>query len=267
MTEDFFVRTIALAGIAPDDTVLVVCGGGYDREVLLNAGLKNVTISNLDYHAGLTQYAPYEWKREDAENLSCADGSYDWCIVNAGLHHCASPHRGLCEMFRVARKGVVVLEARDSMLMRLAIKFGFTSDYEVEPAVLSDGKFGGYRNTPIPNYVYRWTEREVYKAISSYAPATECDTQFNYGFRIPMQRLTMSNSKLKQMIAAMAGSAVSLIKLTLPRQGNQFSFIVRKNTRLKPWLKEGPDGPVINRDYLKSRYDGSRYDQSRKDKS
>jgi hypothetical protein len=30
--------------------------------------------------------------------------------------------------------------------------------------------YGGVKNTPIPNYVYLWTEREVTKTISSFAP-------------------------------------------------------------------------------------------------
>jgi ubiquinone/menaquinone biosynthesis C-methylase UbiE len=267
MIEDFYVKTIARVGIAPTDTVLVVCGGGYDREVLLNAKLTQVTISNLDYHAGLTQYAPYEWRREDAEDLTCKDGSYDWCIVNAGLHHCASPHRGLCEMFRVARKGVVVLEARDSLLMRAAIRLGLTQEYEVEPAVLSDGKFGGYRNTPIPNYIYRWTEREVEKTVNSYAPARVLQTEYVYGFRIPMQRMTMSKSAVKRSFATLAGGIVSLLKFAMPRQGNQFAFIVRKTEALKPWLKPGTEGPVVNLDYLAKSYDKAKYDQSKVDKS
>jgi ubiquinone/menaquinone biosynthesis C-methylase UbiE len=96
--------------------------------------LTAVTISNLDHHDRIeSNYAPYAWVRQDAENLTVTDDSYDWVVVNAGLHHCGSPHRALCEMLRVARQGVLVLEARDSFLMRIAVRFGLTVQHELEP--------------------------------------------------------------------------------------------------------------------------------------
>jgi len=96
------------------DTVLVIAGGATDRQVMQTAGLKNVTISNLDYHAGETQYAPFEWRRLDGEQLELDDNSFDWAVIHGGLHHMAIPVRGVCEMFRVARKGILCIEARDS---------------------------------------------------------------------------------------------------------------------------------------------------------
>ena len=33
------------------------------------------------------------------------DGAFDFVVVHQGLHHCHSPHRGLLEMYRVARRG------------------------------------------------------------------------------------------------------------------------------------------------------------------
>ena len=34
-------------------------------------------------------------------------------------------------------------------------------------------RFGGQRNTPIPNYVYRWTRREVEKTVLAFAPVAK----------------------------------------------------------------------------------------------
>src|SRR5262245_36112564 len=111
--------------ILADQSVLVICGGRYDRDILSAAGLTNVTISNLD--VGNSDYvAPYTWDRQDAENLTYPDGSFDVVIVHAGLHHCYSPHRALGEMFRVARHAALVFEARDSFLLNVARRLGFT---------------------------------------------------------------------------------------------------------------------------------------------
>src|SRR5665213_863504 len=105
--------------IAISHSILVVCGGTFERELFMGFGFKDVTISNLDdqYESGL---APYGWDHQDVENLSFPDQSFDVVFVHAGLHHCHSPHRGLTEMYRVARLMVIVIEARDNLSMRIA---------------------------------------------------------------------------------------------------------------------------------------------------
>ena len=50
--------------------------------------------------------------------LRLEDNAVDFCIAHNGLHHCVSPHQGLLELFRVARRGIVVFEPRDSFLTR-----------------------------------------------------------------------------------------------------------------------------------------------------
>jgi hypothetical protein len=44
----FYSQTLQKAQIPKDARVLVVCGGAFDREVLLANGFTSVTISNLD---------------------------------------------------------------------------------------------------------------------------------------------------------------------------------------------------------------------------
>src|SRR5271154_6171040 len=108
---DFYERVlranITSRSISTSDSVIVVCGGTYDAQILQQLGFTNVTLTNVD---DTYNCEPFAWKHEDAENLSFADSSFDWAFVHAGLHHCASPHRGFLEMCRVARKGVLVIE-------------------------------------------------------------------------------------------------------------------------------------------------------------
>lgn len=151
---NFYTRTLTSslqAGhLQRTDRILIVGGGEYDRRTFADLGFENVLITNLAPHAGQGEYAPYPWQREDAEALGFPDNHFDWAVEHAALHHLGSPHRGLLEMLRVARKGVIAFEARDSALMRLAVRLGLTSDYELEPAFLSGGKGFGFRDTPIP---------------------------------------------------------------------------------------------------------------------
>ena len=152
-------------GVLTRDLSLVVVGGGeLDRSVLASHGFENVTLTNLD---------PAQGEVEDAEALSYADGRFDFGIVSAALHHCRSPHRALLELYRVSRIGVLALEARDSTLMRLANRLGVAEEYELTVVAAEGFRTGGVANSAVPNYVYRWTEREVEKTIRSAAPERE----------------------------------------------------------------------------------------------
>ena len=50
--------------------------------------------------------------------------------------------------------------------MKLAVKLNLAHQYETQAVFFNDMKTGGLNNKEIPNFVYRWTEREVYKLIS-----------------------------------------------------------------------------------------------------
>src|SRR3989339_403735 len=151
-------------------TILVIGGGENDKLVFLENGFTDVTISNIDERPSDSEYYPYKHCFQNAENLSYRDNEFDYVTAHAMLHHCSSPHRALTEMYRVAKQGVVVIESRDSWLMRLLIKFNITPDFETAAIFDHHCKYGGVNNTCIPNYIYRWTEREVEKTIKSYAP-------------------------------------------------------------------------------------------------
>jgi SAM-dependent methyltransferase len=218
------------------DKILVSCGGALDTKILSQLEFQDFTITNLD--SGFTNAtAPPHWKSADAENLPFADGSFDWGMVHAGLHHCESPHRGLLELLRVSRKGVMVFEARDSFTMRLAIGLGLVPEYEIE-AVALEGGTGGVRNGPIPNFIYRWTEREVHKTIESACAATVNEIRFFYGVRLPGERMTMS-SPAKRMVAGILGAGLKVLCRAFPSQGNEFGFLIRKLEKNKPWIADG----------------------------
>jgi SAM-dependent methyltransferase len=259
VVNDFYFDVVKSIGFAADEEVLVVCGGPYDAKALSNCGLKNVVISNVDHHAGVTDLSPYTWEYQDAEALTRPDLSVDWTVVNAGLHHCASPHKALCEMLRVSRKGVIVLEARDSLLMRLANRLGLSPRFETEPALLTNGKWGGYRNTNIPNFIYRWTEREFEKTVSSFAPQDQFNYSYHYAFRLPLQRMMMAKNPVKRILVQVLSAARSVFELLIPKQGNCFAMIARRSGELQPWLFRTADGIEVNLDYIRQNYDASKY--------
>jgi SAM-dependent methyltransferase len=243
-------------------SVLVICGTVKDKSIFEEVGFTNVTISNLDTRTAGTEFAPYSWSYQDAEALTFPDQHFDCVVVNAGLHHCRSPHRGLLEMYRVARRAILIIEARESLMLRLALRIGLAEQYEVCNVVTEGLDHGGVRNTLIPNYVYRWTEREVEKTIASYAPHVRHEISFYYDLRFPF--ITLVD---RHPIFMLTGIALyPFARLTgklFPRQSNLFGFCIKKPElpeQLFPWLKLEGDDVELNMSWIRERYDVEKAD-------
>lgn len=140
---DTMKKLISRGIIELDSSILVVCGGNQDREALLHIELTNVIISNLDERMTGNEFAPYNWSYQDAESITYADNSFDFTLVHWGLHHCYSPHRALLEMYRVARKGLIVFEPYDGFLTRMGTRLGFGQVYELAAVAGTGLKYGG----------------------------------------------------------------------------------------------------------------------------
>lgn len=223
---DVLGRLVSAGTISVSDSVLVICGGPLDEAVVKQIGFSDFTVTNLD--TGLANH------RQDAENLSYDDGSFDIVIVHAGLHHCYSPHRALLEMYRVARKCAVAFESRDSLLMRTAVRLNLTLDYEVNSII--DGARGGVADTGIPNFIYRWTERDVMGTIASYDPARIPNIKFFYDMRIPIQRFARSGNYILRAIGLIIEPLSKIFAKIAPKQCNEFAFAVSKSGPMQPWI-------------------------------
>jgi SAM-dependent methyltransferase len=234
-----------------DMSVLVVAGGPADRDAFHRLGFERVTISNLDEGAAAVE--PYEWVRQDAESLGYPDASFDLAVASAGLHHCRSPHRALLELYRVARVAALALESRDGALMRIAVRLGAVDEYELAAVADHGLRAGGVANTSTPNYVYRWTEREVEKTIASFAPHARHRIHWFREFELPTVLLELDRSPRARLLR-LAAPAVAALTRILPRQANLFAFAIEKPDPvrdLQPWMAtpDEPDAAVIGRHY------------------
>lgn len=236
-----------------DLSVLVVAGGPADRDALRALGFERVTISNVDEEVAATELAPYEWSYQDAENLQFPDGAFDVTLVSAGLHHCRSPHRALLELYRVARVAAIALESRDSLLMRLAVRAGAVDEYELAAVAAHGLRSGGVANTSTPNYVYRWSEREVEKTVASFAPHARHRIRFFREFELP-ETLLEADRGARVGLLRLARPVVTGITRVLPSQANLFAFAIEKpdpERDLQPWMAspDEPDERVIGARY------------------
>ena len=258
---DFYLRIIKTLLdrriVTQSMSVLVVCGGQTDKKLFQELGFGNVTISNLDSRMTGTDFLPYEWISQDAEALAFPDNSYDVVVVCAGLHHCPSPHRALLEAYRVAKRCAVAVEARDGFLSRIAARLGVVDEYEITAVVGNDCKFGGVRNTAIPNYIYRWTEREVTKTIASYAPYALPKVLWFHEFKPPLEILKVRKTVKGLLIVYAAYPALWLITKVFKSQCNFFGFAVLKPEMSKdlfPWIRIENDRPAINAEWARERF-------------
>jgi SAM-dependent methyltransferase len=236
-------------------SVLVVAGDTLDRDVLHAAGFEDVTISNLG-EARADEYAPYRFLTLDAEALALPNETVDLAVTSAGLHHCRSPHRALLELYRVARRATLALEARDSLLIRLAARLGAADDYELAAVAAHAFRAGGVRNTSIPNFVFRWTEREVEKTVAAHAPWARHRILYFHELEIPESIVAVRSGAVGRLAARAATPALRLLTRVVPGQANLFAFAVLKPELprdLQPWIRLSADGPMPDEDWIRRR--------------
>jgi len=223
------------------DNILVVCGGLGDKKLLENLGFSRVTISNLDERMKANDFKPYDWDFQDAEDLKYKDEQFDFVLVRAGLHHCRSPHKALCEMYRVAKTGILAFEARDNIFIRLACFLNIVEEYEISAVLGNNSQYGGVRNSGIPNYVYRWTEREVVKTIRSYAPYAKHDFRFFHLLNLRLHGFLLRKKSLLRFLVMIVVPLIKSFTFVFPKQSNQFAALVMKPNLpqdIQPWLQQ-----------------------------
>ena len=226
---------IADGTIETTDSLLAVCAGPAESEIFSLLGFSRVVLTNISIAQGAI--SSYTWEPQNAEALTFPDSSFDFAFVCDGLHHCSSPHKALTELYRVARDGVIVFETRDSMTQRLAIRARLSSEYELDAVVDHSGESGGLNDTEIPNFVYRWTEREFEKTLKAFSPLGEPTLRFFYGLELPAHSL---GPRWKRAATKAAGLIMQALTALLPSQRNLLAMVALKPTApdgLHRWLR------------------------------
>ena len=231
-------RHIDACEVDKSQPVLVVGGGQDDLEMLSICGFENIVLSNLDA----------DGMALDAENIALPDDSYPVIFAHAVLHHCRSPQKAVGEMTRVCQKHAFFLEPNDSWAIRALVRLGFSFPYELAAVAANGYTRGGVRNGPIPNFIYRWTEREVMKSISAYHPEREFTVRAYpyWDFYVNERELLARKESRVALLAERLGpgNLVSLLHfiqiflnaLPLSRsQGNKFFCSISKQG-LQPWI-------------------------------
>jgi ubiquinone/menaquinone biosynthesis C-methylase UbiE len=201
------------------NTILVLGAGALDKEVFEKLKFSNVKFSNIQNNDNLIDLDLY-----NLHDLKIEDEKFDYCVAHACIHHSSKPHSAVLEMYRVSKKGILIIESTDSILSRLACKFKLSEEFEIS-AVKKKISFGGVDNSKIPNFVFRWTEREFYKLLNSYKPNIKHVIEYDYA-----HHLKFTNSIIIKTI-------FKIFFFFFKKQQNLFSIFINKGEKKKRFRK------------------------------
>jgi SAM-dependent methyltransferase len=256
---DFYETVLADAttnhGVSLAGDVLVVCGGRRDADALRTVGFTNALITNLD--AGQADgLAPYVWQHEDAERLTFPDASFDVVIAHSGLHHCRAPGRALAEMLRVSRSATLMFEPYDNLLTRVGLRLGLGQRYEHASVYESQLQAGGVANDPLPNFVYRFSRREITKTARAFYTHGDPRIYFYHQFDLPTRQLELRRRRLPLMFARLIEDPLRAVARVAPQAANRIAALVLAPTAAQrhAWLESSDEGLRPRNTWFETRF-------------
>ena len=182
-------------------TVLVVAGGPADRNAFRALRFDTSRIRTSDEESQPTSSVPYESSsRTPRPRLSGRELRPDRRL--AGLRGCRSPH-GRCSSSTESPRRSARAQSRDGALIRAAGKPGGRRA-RARSSYSPRASLGGRRQQSTPNYVYRWSDREVKKTVASFAPHARHRVRFFRGFELPESLLEADSGAARARLLRLA---------------------------------------------------------------
>jgi ubiquinone/menaquinone biosynthesis C-methylase UbiE len=156
---------LSIVKAEPDASWLTVGDGrfGTDGNFLIRSGAKNVhctDVSDTLLKVGYEKKFITSFSAENAERLSFEDGAFDYVYCKESFHHFSRPYAALYEMYRVAKKGVILTEPRDTSIDKEPLEL--LKDFV--KSLLRRKSKPSHAFEPIGNYIYSISEKELEKA-------------------------------------------------------------------------------------------------------
>ena len=224
-----FYKINILRYFKKNSKILVIGASSREAEIFVELGYKNVIFGYYgkkenEQFQNLSSYQSYDALQIDCRKINFTDEHFDYVFTHATIHHIDLPHLAITEMYRVSKFGTLIIESNDSFVMRMAQKFGFTEDFEIS-STLKNGQ-GGLLDTGIPNYVYRWTENEIFKLLNSYNPQIIHKIDFLYAN--DMENLGLEFSYKKKLLKNTLSKLLYVFFLVFKKQQNLMSIYIDK---------------------------------------
>tara|TARA_B100001057_G_scaffold452113_1_gene495760 strand:+ start:759 stop:1487 length:729 start_codon:yes stop_codon:yes gene_type:complete len=216
---------------------LLISASLHEVEILRELGYSDFSIT---YHKDeeKNQFLNYGFRenidlfKADLRNLVFSDKSFDYVITNATIHHVDLPHKAITELYRIAIKGTLIIESNDSLTLRLASKAKLAEEFEVS-SINEAKNSGGLLDTAVPNYVYRWTEREILKLLKSFDPKNVNFVDFDYAN--DLTNFKNKDNYIKNIFLKILIIAGKIFFFFFKKQQNCMSIYIDKTKTKKRW--------------------------------
>jgi len=186
---------------------------GTDGHFLLSAGAKNVhctDISDTLLKVGFERKFITSFSAENAEQLSFKNESFDYVYCKESFHHFARPYAALYEMYRVAKKAVILTEPRDTSID----KEPFELLKDLAKTILGRKTRASHGFEPIGNYIYSVSEKELEKALMGLNGSTIATIGCNDAYQEGIEFVSIQ-SKAPQDVALQKAIRTEIKRLDL----------------------------------------------------
>jgi len=217
-----------------DSNFLLISASLHEVKTLKDLGYLKFSITYHDDNEK-NQFLDYGFKeninlfKSDLRNLAFKDKSFDYAITNATIHHIDLPHKAITELYRVAIRGVLIIESNDSLTMRLATRLKLAEEFEVS-SINEDKNSGGLLDTAIPNYVYRWTEKEILKLLKSFDPKN-----INFDYASDLTNFRNRDNYIENVLLKILIITGKVFFFFFKKQQNCMSIFIDKTKTKKRW--------------------------------
>ena len=196
------------------DSILIVCGGvGGEAFHFVRRGYINVTnsdfVDTVDAAGKLIFNSTFAAIKLDALNIDLPDASFDYVIVQDGLHHLNCPVKGMIEMLRVCKKGIVVIEPHTGYVGELL----GTKWENIEGNI---------------NWVFRWNKDNFTQCTNSYLVKSKFQIIVNRLWDHNLAVGKVANKMPKALQVPMAKFLYFILNTFFKRMGNMFIGVVIK---------------------------------------
>jgi len=136
---------------------------GSDGNILKNLGAKNISCSDISIKLlvlAKKKKLIKKYSKQNAENLTFNSSTFDYVLCKESFHHFSKPYLALYEMFRVSKKGVILIEPSDEIIEKSFFNFL----YKFIRFLMNQTNSGdGFEE--VGNYVYKISKREMSKFL------------------------------------------------------------------------------------------------------
>jgi len=144
-------------------TLLTVGDGRYGSDAIIlqehDLDITATSISGETLKVALEKGLIKKYCVENAEKFSFLDNTYDFVVCKESYHHFPRPPIGFYEMFRIARKGVVLIEPIEDKKRFFDIVKSFAKK------ILRKNKNSLFEREG--NFIYRFSIREIEKMMTA----------------------------------------------------------------------------------------------------